>query len=212
MQVANKLIVLDPNSNFIQRTLRPLIPSRHSPAINDRVGSKIMPIFRPFVVPLIVFCTVLVLTSYAERSRASEQQSLIGRWQVTDNMSYESSDQFIMDIVSCGEKLCGIWVKKGQCDRMVLKPYEPTTDGKPYIGSSVVVEQQSYVFTREDLQEEYILSGYSIEDDLVLFYAENRRSLEKRKSSWFRIGGDRDYGMTFGFKHLGPAECKVPIS
>ena len=159
---------------------------------------------------LFIFCAVIAAFFHAGPLRADDKGTLIGRWQLDKN-HLSDSEPFTMDVVSCGEHLCGIWVNKGKCDRMVLKPYNRARDGKT--ATDLSAEEHYYIYSRPDLNDEYVVSVSGVSDHSFSFYGENERSFEKRKGSWLTIQtGEREFGMTEYFKRLGPAECKLPIS
>jgi len=153
-----------------------------------------MQIFRSFF-----FCTALALIFQAGPSRAGEKDPLIGRWQVNDKSSSPSpTHNFTMDIVSCGKQLCGIWVDKGQCGRVVLKP----GGGEGNSDAVFSPDKQAYLYIRPDLNE-----VFTVTLDLSIF------------GSSFRLYGDKERNLmrrTFPVEHIfqriGPAECEPPAT
>lgn len=199
-----KNVILKPQNRQIQvyNVVVVVINDRGNP-ISEIVRWQFMPFLRFFV-----FCTVIVLIANVRPSRAGENNSLIGRWQLGAG-DLSSSQTFTMDIVSCGEELCGVLVKEGQCDRTVLKPYDMI---KVHFFDNSSADERSYVYSPPDSKDELVVAFTSVEDDSFSFYGESKRSFDASKMGWISPLSERSFTWEDMFKRHGPAECKVPIS
>ena len=155
---------------------------------------------------------ILVLSSLGLPAQALDDDKRLGRWQMSAGDPDPVAD-FTLDIVPCGDDVCGIRVDKGRCNGVVLKSgaapggdgMSPQSPGSP--------KGSEYWYTRDDLKEKFLVIlgvsdvandvGGTGKPDLVLSGVPVRLpGIAESGKGWFPL---KEL-----FHRTGDAKCTIP--